>query len=68
MASVKKKKEKYKKKEFAKSKTRKGGLSQKWASWWTENLKGRSRQKLWAYKKQYFPDGLKTRKGGPGKS
>jgi len=62
------------KKNLAKSKTRKGGLSQKWLSRWTENLKravqakirdiqkriysrwienpkGRSRQKLWIWKK-----------------
>jgi len=54
-------------KKLAKSKTRKGGLSQKWASWWIENLKGRSRQKLGAYK-IYIPSGLKTWKGDPGKS
>jgi len=43
-------KKKEKKKKLAKSKTRKGGLSQKWASRWIENPKGRSRQKLGAYK------------------
>jgi len=48
------KKKKRKKKKLAKSKTRKGGLSQKWASRWIENLKGRSRQKLGAYK-NIFP-------------
>jgi len=45
---------KRKKKKLAKSKTRKGGLSQKWASRWIENPKGRSRQKLGAYK-NIFP-------------
>ena len=64
-SSVKKKEKRRKK--LAKSKTRKGGLSQKWASRWIENPKGRSRQKLGAYKK-YIPGGLKTRKGDPGKS
>ena len=50
MTSVKKKNK------FAKSKTRKGGLSKKWASRWTENPKERSRQKLGAYKKKnIFP-------------
>ena len=56
MRSPLSKKERRKKKErkkLAKSKTRKGGLSQKWASRWTENPKGRSRQKLGAYKKIY---------------
>jgi len=47
-SSVKKKEKRRKK--LAKSKTRKGGLSQKWASRWIENPKGRSRQKLGAYK------------------
>jgi len=47
-------KKKGKKKKLAKSKTRKGGLSQKWASRWIENPKGRSRQKLGAYK-NIFP-------------
>jgi len=46
--SVKKKK---RKKKLAKSKTRKGSLSQKWASRWIENPKGRSRQKLGIFKK-----------------
>jgi len=44
-----------KKKILAKSKTQKGGLSQKWPSRWIENPKGRSRQKLGAYKKKIFP-------------
>jgi len=51
----KKKKKKKKKKKLAKSKTRKGSLSQKWASRWIENPKGRSRQKLGPYKKNIFP-------------
>ena len=47
-------KKKGKNKKLAKSKTRKGGLSQKWASRWIENPKGRSRKKLGAYK-NIFP-------------
>jgi len=50
------------KKQLAKSKTWKGG---KWASRWTENPKGQSRQKLETYKNDEndYPDRLKTHKG-----
>ena len=62
MTSVKKKEKYKKKKELAKSKNWKGGLSQKWAPRWIENSKRPIQAKIMGIQKEYIPGGLKTRK------